>query len=114
MSEEDLTNIIGHFMEINLDCIDKQSQEIEQLEKENESLRRRIKTIKRRRKYQTRKKNKYKSLLIDRENVLTRKNKEKADLINWLESKNKFHYKNGKIEDNYILVSEVLNKVRGD
>ena len=39
---------------------------------------------------------------------------EKADLIKWLESKNQFHYKNGKIEDNYILVSEVLNKVRGD
>lgn len=39
---------------------------------------------------------------------------EKQDLIKWLESKNQFHYKNGKIEDNYILVSEVLNKVRGD
>lgn len=39
---------------------------------------------------------------------------EKVDFIKWLESKNKFHYKNGKIEDNYILVSEVLNKVRGD
>ena len=38
----------------------------------------------------------------------------KLDLIKWLESKNQFHYKNGKIEDNYILVSEVLNKVRGD
>jgi hypothetical protein len=38
---------------------------------------------------------------------------EKADFIKWLESKNQFHYKNGKIEDNYILVSEVLNKVRG-
>ena len=40
--------------------------------------------------------------------------KEKQDFIKWLESKNQFHYKNGKIEDNYILVSEVLNKVRGD
>lgn len=40
--------------------------------------------------------------------------KEKINLIKWLESKNQFHYKNGKIEDNYILVSEVLNKVRGD
>ena len=39
---------------------------------------------------------------------------EKQDFIKWLESKNQFHYKNGKIEDNYILVSEVLNKVRGD
>lgn len=39
---------------------------------------------------------------------------DKLQLINWLESKNQFHYKNGKIEDNYILVSEVLNKVRGD
>lgn len=38
----------------------------------------------------------------------------KLDFIKWLESKNQFHYKNGKIEDNYILVSEVLNKVRGD
>lgn len=39
---------------------------------------------------------------------------QKLDFIKWLESKNQFHYKNGKIEDNYILVSEVLNKVRGD
>lgn len=39
---------------------------------------------------------------------------EKQDLINYLESKNKFHYLNGKVEDNYILVSEVLNKVRSD
>ena len=39
---------------------------------------------------------------------------DKLELIKWLESKNQFHYKNGKVEDNYILVSEVLNKVRGD
>ena len=82
------------------------------LQQENESLRRRIRTQKSRRKKQTRKKNKYKSLLIDRENALTRKNKEKLDLIKWLESKNQFHYKNGKIEDNYILVSEVLDYIR--
>lgn len=37
---------------------------------------------------------------------------EKLDLIKWLESKNQFHYKNGKIEDNYILVSEVLDYIR--
>lgn len=45
---------------------------------------------------------------------ITKLQQEKQDLIKWLKSKNQFHYKNGKIEDNYILVSEVLNKVRGD
>lgn len=47
-------------------------------------------------------------------NNLKQYKQEKVDFIKWLESKNQFHYKNGKIEDNYILVSEVLNKVRGD
>ena len=45
-------------------------------------------------------------------NYINKLQQEKQDLINWLESKNQFHYKNGKIEDNYILVSEVLNKIK--
>lgn len=32
---EDLLNVFGSFSEISLDCIEKQNEEIEQLEKEN-------------------------------------------------------------------------------
>lgn len=44
------------------------------MKEENKSLRKRIKTIKRLRKKQTQKKNKYKSIIIDLQNALTEKN----------------------------------------
>lgn len=47
---------------------------IDKLLKENESLRARIKTIKRLRKKQTQKKNKYKSIITNLQNALTKKN----------------------------------------
>lgn len=70
--------------EINIKFYDS---EIEELRKENQSLRTRIKTIKRKRKVQTQKKNKYKELLTDLQNSLTIKNKNWNELKNWLEEK---------------------------
>ena len=32
--EKGLTNVMGSFMEVNLDCVEKQNQEIEQLKKD--------------------------------------------------------------------------------
>ena len=34
--EKDLANVIGSFMEVNLDCVEKQNQEIEQLQQERD------------------------------------------------------------------------------
>ena len=34
--EKDLANVMGSFMEINLDCVEKQNQEIEQLQQERD------------------------------------------------------------------------------
>ena len=39
---EDLLNVMGSFSEISLDCLEKQNEEIEQLEKENQELKDRI------------------------------------------------------------------------
>ena len=36
--EQGLANIMGSFMEVNLDCVEKQNQEIEQLQQENQQL----------------------------------------------------------------------------
>ena len=36
--EQDLANVVGAFMEINLDCVEKQNQEIEQLQQEKRQL----------------------------------------------------------------------------
>ena len=36
--EQGLANIMGSFMEVNLDCVEKQNQEIEQLQQENKQL----------------------------------------------------------------------------
>ena len=36
--EQGLANIMGSFMEVNLDCVEKQNQEIEQLQQENTQL----------------------------------------------------------------------------
>lgn len=39
---EDLLNVMGSFSEISLDCLEKQNEEIEQLEKENKELMQRL------------------------------------------------------------------------
>lgn len=39
---EDLLNVMGSFSKISLDCLEKQNEEIEQLEKENKQLKDRI------------------------------------------------------------------------
>lgn len=36
--EKGLADVMGSFMEINLDCVEKQNQEIEQLQQENQQL----------------------------------------------------------------------------
>ena len=36
--EKGLANVMGSFMEVNLDCVEKQNQEIEQLQQENKQL----------------------------------------------------------------------------
>lgn len=62
-------------------CI-KHCEDIEKLLKENHSLRTRIKTIKRLRKKQTQKKNKYKSIVTDFQKALEKKNKKIDKAIN--------------------------------
>ena len=42
--EQGLANIMGSFMEVNLDCVEKQNQEIEQLQQENKQLKDKINT----------------------------------------------------------------------
>jgi cell division protein FtsB len=36
--EKDLANVMGSFIETGLDCVEKQNQEIEQLQQENQQL----------------------------------------------------------------------------
>lgn len=50
-------------------------------------------------------KRKYKQLKEDYE-------QEKQELINWLKEQNKLQYLNGKIKDNYVLVDEVLGRLK--
>ena len=42
---EDLLNVMGSFSEISLDCLEKQNEEIEQLEEENKQLKERIRIL---------------------------------------------------------------------
>ena len=92
--------------EINIKFYDP---EIEELRKENQSLRTRIKTIKRTRKAQTQKKNKYKELLSYMQNSLTIKNNNWNELKKWLEEK---------AEDNKdfivyrLMILRVLDKIQ--
>lgn len=43
--EKDLANVMGSFMEVNLDCVEKQNQEIEQLQQENNQLKEDYETL---------------------------------------------------------------------
>lgn len=42
--EKDLANVMGSFIETELDCVEKQNQEIEQLQQENKQLKDKINT----------------------------------------------------------------------
>lgn len=60
---------------------------IDKLQQENSSLRTRIKTIKRRRKHQTQKLNKYKTVVTDLRNALEKKNNKIDKAIEYIKNK---------------------------
>ena len=67
-----------------IEYIEKLQQKNKELQKENQSLRTRIKTIKRRRKHQTQKLNKYKLVVTDLRNALEKKNNKIDKAIEYL------------------------------
>ena len=69
LNQEDVQNIINCY-EKDIEYIKQLEQQNKELQKENQSLRTRIKTIKRRRKHQTQKLNKYKLVVTDLRNAL--------------------------------------------
>lgn len=68
-----------------IDYYDELYNNIDKLLKENESLRARIKIIKRLRKKQTQKKNKYKSIVINFQKALEKKNNKIDKAIEYIE-----------------------------
>lgn len=100
--------------EVVLDAIEDLQQEnkelhnkIDKLSNENQSLRTRIKTIKRLRKHQTQKKNKYKSIVTDFQKALEKKNKkiDKAiDLCNHCDAYTDGDFESMKFQDDIIKI----------
>ena len=81
---------------------------IDKLSNENQSLRTRIKTIKRLRKKQTHKKNKYKSIIIDLQNALTEKNNKIDEISNFIKENKIKRYRpiEGEEYDEEIVLDE--------
>lgn len=120
MSKYDSNNIMECFkMSVDLKKVKEIEIYIKNLEEENKNLRKRIKTIKRLRKHQTQKKNKYKSIVIDLQNVLTEKNNKINKAIRMLEINieiAKQQPSNNKLEDEFFInrCSGLLKILKGD
>ena len=93
---------------------------IDKLSNENKSLRIRIKTIKRLRKHQTQKKNKYKSIITNLQNALTKKNNKIDKAIEYIEGFPLIHYSStekieGKrLSGKLVPVDELLEILKGN
>ena len=97
LNQEDVQNIINCY-EKDIEYIKQLEQQNKELQKENQSLRTRIKTIKRRRKHQTQKLNKYKLVVTDLRNALEKKNNKIDKAIDYIKKYQQIYDIDGSIE----------------